>query len=63
MLVVRSKTRSDNIPEIGGLELVGLGESSHGSLQEVTLGSGTTLGLGYGIVSEKYRLGRRYNAL
>lgn len=52
MLVVRSKTRSDNVPEIGGLELVGLGEGSHGSLQEVTLGSGTALGLGYGILSK-----------
>lgn len=63
MLVVRSKTRSDNVPEVGGLELVGLGEGSHGSLQEVTLGGSATLRLGYGIVSEKYRLGEGYNAL
>lgn len=52
MLVVRSETRGDNVPEVGGLELVGLGEGGHGSLQEVTLGGSTTLRLGYGIVSE-----------
>lgn len=63
MLVVRSKTRSDNVPEVGGLELVGLGEGGHGSLQEVTLGGSTTLRLGYGIVSEKYRLREGDNAL
>jgi hypothetical protein len=46
VLVVRRETGGDDGPKVGGLELVGLGESSHGSLQEVTLGSGRSLGLG-----------------
>jgi hypothetical protein len=47
VLVVRRETGGDDGPKVGGLELVGLGKSSHGSLQEVTLGSGRSLGLGW----------------
>jgi hypothetical protein len=48
VLVVRRKTGGDDGPKIGRLELVSLGKSSHGCLQEVTLGSGRSLGLGCG---------------
>ena len=46
VLVVRGLARGDDLPEVGGLELVGLGESGNCSLQEVTLGSSRTIGLG-----------------
>jgi hypothetical protein len=47
VLVVRRETGGDDGPKVGRLELVGLGEGRHGCLQEVTLGSGRSLGLGY----------------
>ncbi len=47
MLVVRREAGGDDSPEVGRLELVGLRESGDGGLQEVTLGGGGTLGLGY----------------
>ena len=43
------ESRGDDLPEVGGLELVGLGEGSDGGLQEVTLGSSGTLGLSCGL--------------
>jgi hypothetical protein len=49
VLVVRRKTGGDDGPEVGRLELVGLGEGRHGSLQEITLGSGRSLGLGWDV--------------
>lgn len=49
-LVVRSLANGDDVPEVGGLELVGLGEGSNGSLEEVALGGGVTLGLGVAVL-------------
>ena len=51
VLIVRRKTGGEDGPKIGRLELVGLGEGRHGCLQEVTLGSGRSLGLGLGSVT------------
>ena len=39
VLVVRGLPWGDDAPKVGGLELVGLGESGNGGLQEVSLGS------------------------
>lgn len=46
VLVVRGLSGGDDLPEVGRLELVGLGEGRDGGLQEVALGRGRTLGLG-----------------
>jgi hypothetical protein len=45
-LVVRSLTGLDDLPQVGGKELVGLGDGSQGSLQEVSLGRGGSGRLG-----------------
>ena len=45
-LVVRSLTGLDDLPQVGGKELVGLGDGGQGSLQEVSLGRGGSGGLG-----------------
>ena len=42
---IRSLSGGDDLPQIRAQELVGLGNGSQGSLQEVTLSSGATLGL------------------
>lgn len=46
VLVVRREAGGDDLPEVGRLELVGLRQGGNGGLQEVTLGSSGTLGLG-----------------
>ena len=46
VFVVRGLSGGDDLPEVGRLELVGLGEGRDGGLQEVALGRGRTLGLG-----------------
>lgn len=48
-LVVRGLSGGDVPPEIGGEELVGLGDGDEGSLQEVTSGSSASLRLGVAI--------------
>jgi len=54
VLVQRVLAGGDDGPEVWGLELVGLGESSHGSLQEVDLSGSRTLSLGVAILDTSH---------